>query len=346
MKASGIGHGGRFAAVTCLLLATAAPSFGARPGQEEPVPLTGPVEIADAERAFAALDADAGIRSGGAFPFDYQHLAYFPSVSEPGQTVDLWTAVSVQADRVKPVFEQGWKYELEMRVELSRADSLAYSGESRLTYTRGSPLSPVEAAKQGFPVQVLLRVAPGEYDYRIRIRDAGWEEDRSVNQVTGTIRIPPPIRSQPFVSSIAVAADSGGTWRPAADLELKLNAARIVQRGARPFVYFEAYGLTPGGDYRGEVRLVSRRESAARVSAPGVQPFQMQYRGSVPDDPSRPVRKVIRLDLGQTKPGPYEVQVRVRDLVTGAASEVRTAQIKVRVDGAQRPLMPVADGDR
>lgn len=342
MVASGNGRIGCGFAFACLCLTPAGLDASTAVAQDAPAPRA--VEVADAERAFAVLDESAGIRSGGAFPFDYQHLAFFPGAANADGPVDLWTAVSVQADRVRAVFDQGWRYALEMRVELLRADTVAYSGESHLSYTRGAPLSPIEAAKQGFPIQVLTQIEPGEYEYRIRIRDAGWEGDRSVNEVTGSLRVPSRVTSQPFVSSIAVAADSGGTWAPAPDLELKLNAARIVHRGARPFVYFEAYGLTPGGDYRGEVRLVSR--DASGVTTGAVQPFQLQYRGSVPDDPSDPVRKVLRLDLGQTRPGTYEVQVRVRDLVTGTASEVRTARLKVREQDRYQPLMPVADGDR
>jgi hypothetical protein len=159
--------------------------------------------------------------------------------------------------------------------------------------------------------------------------------------------VPERVTTQPFVSSVAIAADSAGTWHPAPGLELQLNAARIVYRNARPFVYFEAYGLTPGADYRGEVRVVSREvtRGAEDVFNGAYQPFQLQYRGSVPTDPAEPVRKVLRLDLGQTRPGPYEVQVRVRDLATGQASEVRSARVKVREQTNFRPLLPVADVD-
>ena len=309
-----------------------------------------PVElVADSERAFDQLDTAAGIRSGGPFSFDYQHLAFFPTIDpeQPEEPVDLWTAVSVQADRIRPVFEGGWKYSLAMTIELWQDETLAFSREARTSLTLGAPLSPKLAAESGFPIQARLQVPPGEYEYRIRVADEAWDGDRGVNETSGRLVVPRPVLTQPFVSSIAVAADSGGTWKPAPDLALKLNAAKIVYDDARPFVYFEAYGLTPGGDYRGEVRLVSRRvtRGADDVFSGAYQPFQLQYRGSVSPDPNEPVRKVLRLDLGRTRPGPYEVQVRVRDLVTGQASEVRTARLKVQEQRGYEPLMPAAGTD-
>ena len=352
MVAPGIRLGDRavayavFAIFCCTVPAGAAGVQEIRPVSAE----TSAADIADSERAFDRLDAEAGLRSGGPFPFDYQHLVFYPSFeagrSEAG--VDLWTAASVQADRVKGVYEGGWRYSLDMTVELFQADTLAYRGDARTALTIGAPLPRDDAAELGFPIQVGLRVQPGEYDYRIRIRDNGWEGDRSTNEKVGRIEVPEAVFGQPFISSIAIAADSGGTWRPSGGVDLQLNAARIVYSDARPFVYFEAYGLTPGGDYRGEVRLVSRRvtRGADDVFDGAYQPFQLQYRGSVPMDSGEPVRKVLRLDLGQTRPGPYEVQIRVRDLVTGVASEVRSARLKVRPSGAYEPLLPVAaNGD-
>lgn len=349
MKVSRRGSGGRAVArfAPALVLWALPGSALATPVQDVGlVAEATPVEhVADAERAFDRLDASAGIRSGGPFSFDYQHLAFFPDIDpeRPTQPVELWTAVSVQADRIRPVFEGGWKYSLSMSVELWQDETLAYSRETLTSLTLAAPLSPEMTAEAGFPIQTRLEVQPGEYQYRIRVADESWEGDRGVNEASGRLVVPAPVLTQPFVSSIAVAADSGGTWKPAPDLALKLNAAKIVYDDARPFVYFEAYGLTPGGDYRGEVRLVSRRvtRGADDVFGGAYQPFQLQYRGSVSSDPGEPVRKVLRLDLGRTRPGPYEVQVRVRDLVTGRASEVRTARLTVQEERAFEPLQPV-----
>ena len=85
-----------------------------------------------------------------------------------------------------------------------------------------------------------------------------------------------------------MAADSSGTFQPAVGVDLQLNAAAIVEKAARPYIYFEVYGLTPGSSYRGEIKLSSTWVSRGRgeqFTGP-YQPFQMQYRGSVPADPT------------------------------------------------------------
>lgn len=293
------------------------------------------VYVADSERDFDRLDREAGLRSGGPFSFDYQHLVYYENqrTSEDASApVTLWTAASVQADRVRAVFEKGWKYSLDMSIELLQDDTIAYTTHSRTTMTLAMRLDERSADGKGFPLYARTAVAPGRYDYRIVIRDNGWEDDRGVNEKSGSIVVPNPVQSKPFLSSIAIAADSAGNWTPDPSIDLQLNAARMVQSDARPYVYFEAYGLTPGGDYRGEVRLVSRWVSRGQGETfeGSYQPFQLQYRGRVPSNPSEPVRKVLRMDLDQTAAGPYEVQIRVRDLTTGQVSEVRTARMKVR----------------
>jgi len=301
--------------------------------------------VAASERDFDRLDSGAGLRSGGSFPFDYQHLVFFDldDQGDPNSGASLWTAASVQAGRLRGVFESGWNYSLDMTVTLYDADTLVARTDTRHDYVLGSRLDPNES--DGFPIQALLKVPAGEYDYRIVIRDNNWEDDRSVNQIRGRLVVPKSIMTQPFVSSVAIAADSAGTWIPASNLELQLNAARIVQKDARPFVYFEAYGLTPGSSYRGEVRLVSRWVSRGQGEffRGTYEPFQMQYRGSVPPDPSEPVRKLLRLDLSDTEPGPYEVQIRVRDLETGQVSEVRSARLKVRGADSVRRIVPIVD---
>jgi hypothetical protein len=305
--------------------------------------------VARAERDFGRLDAEAGLRSGGVFPFDFQYLVYYDAASQQDDgLVSLWTAASVQADKVRAVFDGGWTYSLDMTVELTQDDTLAYRGETRSSVSLVSRLSGLDLESQGFPVQNLMRVVPGEYDYVIRIKDNGWYDDRAVNEKRGRIVVPKSILSQPFISSIALAADSGGTWNPAPDLELKLNAARMVESDSRPYVYFEAYGLTPGGSYRGEIRLVSRWVSTGQGERfTGVfQPYQLQYRGSVPADPSAPVRKLLRLDMSRSAPGPYEIQIRVRDLETGLASEVRSARIKVREPDRFSPIVPIVEVER
>ncbi len=321
---------------TALALAIPAPRGGLASAQN---PVRG------SQDAFFDLAESAGRRSGGSFPFDFQQLVYYPANQNE---VDLWSAVSVHAGRVRGVFEGGWKYELEMKFILLQDGEEVARDESRVKHILSSLIPP--RTSDGFPIQTRVRVPPGRYDYRIEVRDLNWEGDRSLNTQEGEVVVPPFDPSRPFISSVAVAADSGGSWSPATGVALKLNAARMVQTDARPFVYFEVYGLTPGGTFRGDVRLVSTWTSEGTgVTFDGVrQPFQMQFRGTAPDDPDVPVRSVLRLEMKDTRPGPFEVQVRFTDVETGEKSEVRKAGVRVREPqstGSHQEITEVGTGD-
>jgi hypothetical protein len=338
-RATGAGRrpGARWAtrsAVPALLLAGLA---GTALGQQ---PATGGAS----ESAFESLEESAGRRTSGSFPFDWQHLVFYPNGADG---VELWTAASVHAGRVRGVFEGGWVYRLAMRVELSRDGEIVASEETRIRHVLNMLIPP--DFTDGFPLQTRVVVPPGVYDYRIEVQDLNWEGDRSVNAVTGEVTVPAFATGRPFVSSVAVAADSGGTWTPAPGIDLKLNAAKMVQTDARPFIYFEAYGLTPGASFRGDVRLVSTwAPRGTGETFDGVrQPFTLQYRATAPQDPGVPVRAVLRLDMENTRPGPYEVQVRITDASTGFVSDVRRAGVRVREPqdrGAVQPIAEVSPG--
>lgn len=273
------------------------------------------------------LAESGGLKATGAFPFDYQYLAFHGGSPE---IVALWAAASVEAGRIRGVFDGGWRYSLSLGLELFQDDSLVVSKTRRTDFVFSRQVA--DTTRDGFPLQTMVSVPPGEYDYRLVIKDMNWPDDRSVNLVQGSLTVPAFDVTGPVVSSIAVAADSIGTFAPASGVDLQLNAAAIVEKAARPYIYFEVYGLTPGSSYRGEIKLSSTWVSRGRgeqFTGP-YQPFQMQYRGSVPADPTVPVRAVMRLDTRDAEPGPYEVQVRVTDLETGVRSEVRKAQLKIR----------------
>lgn len=286
-----------------------------------------PVRTAARVGALNELADSGGLKATGAFPFDYQYLAFYGGSPE---LVAFWAAASVEAGRIRGLFDGGWRYSLSLGLELYQGDSLVAEKTRRTDFIFSRQVA--DTTRDGFPLQTMLSVPPGEYDYRLVVKDLNWPDDRSVNVIRGTVEVPAFDTSTPTVSSIAVAADSVGTFRPARDVELQLNAAAIVEKAARPFIYFEVYGLTPGGSYRGEIKLSSTWVSRGRgeTFTGSYEPFQMQYRGSVPADPTVPVRAVMRLDTKDAEPGPYEVQVRITDLATGERSEVRRANLKIR----------------
>ncbi|MEE9207545.1 MAG: hypothetical protein V3U67_04090 [Gemmatimonadota bacterium] len=323
----------RLGALLCLFLALATSSPSELLAQQESEPRSN-------DSAFRDLDETGGLKSSGAFPFDYQHLAFRGSGSD---SIQLWAATSVHAGRVRGVFDGGWRYSLGIRFDLFERDSLVASELRRFEHVLNQEV-PHEVS-DGFPLQVAVRVAPGDYTYRIEVVDYNWSEGRSTNTKTGDLTVPEFDVTGPLVSSIAIAADSGGTWKPAPGVALKLNAARIVRKRSRPYVYFEVYGLTPGGEYRGEVKLRSTWASRGKGErfAGAYQPFQMQYRGTAPTDPDTPVRTTLRLDMRRTEPGPFEITVRIVDLSTGLSSPVRHARLKVQETDRRRPTRTITE---
>ncbi|MEN8145551.1 MAG: hypothetical protein ABFS14_11435 [Gemmatimonadota bacterium] len=297
-------------------------------------------EAKSSDAAFRVLDEAGGLKASGAFPFDYQHLAF----QSPGSdSIQVWAAASVHAGRVRGVFDGGWRYSLGLRFDVFQSDSLIASEQRRFEHVLNREV-PHETA-DGFPLQVAVRVPPGDYTYRIEVVDYNWSEGRSTNRKTGDLTVPEFDDTRPLVSSIAIAADSGGAWNPAPGVALKLNAARIVRKRSRPYVYFEVYGLTPGGEYRGEVKLRSTWVSRGKGErfAGAYQPFQMQYRGTAPADPDTPVRTTLRLDMDRTEPGPFEITVRIVDLSTGLASSVRHARLRVQEIDRSRPVTTITE---
>jgi hypothetical protein len=304
------------------LIGVTAPGMrGATPQQDEILQARAP------DATLNDLAESGGLKATGAFPFDYQYLAFYGGAPE---VVALWAAASVEAGRIRGIFDGGWRYSLFIGLELFQGDSLVAESTQRTDFVFSRQVA--DTTRDGFPLQTLVSVPPGEYEYRLVVQDLNWPDDRSVNLVQGHLEVPGFEVAGPVVSSIAVAADSSGTFRPAAGVELQLNAAAIVEKAARPFIYFEVYGLTPGSGYRGEIRLASTWVSRGRgdVFTGPREPFQMQYRGTVPADPTVPVRAVLRLDTRDAEPGPYEVQVRITDLETGEKSEVRKVGLKIR----------------
>lgn len=312
--------------IALAMLGTSSPAgLVALPVQEVSAPVQSEVHAYGG--SLNELAEAGGLKASGAFPFDYQYLAFHSGSPE---VVALWAAVSVEAGRIRGVFDKGWRYSLSLGLELFQGDSLVIEQTSRTDFVFSRQVA--DTTRDGFPLQTVVSVAPGEYDYRLVVKDLNWPDDRSVNLVRGTLKIPPFEVAGPELSSIAVAADSSGTFKPATGVDLQLNAAAIVEKAARPYIYFEAYGLTPGGSYRGEIRLSSTWVSRGTgdTFTGSYEPFQMQYRGSVPADPTVPVRAVLRLDTRDAEPGPYEVRVRVTDLATGKQSEIRKADLKIR----------------
>jgi hypothetical protein len=89
------------------------------------------------------------------------------------------------------------------------------------------------------------------------------------------------------------------------------------------FIYYEAYNLTPGGQY--ETRVVLQPEG-------GGQPFDLSYPGTVLRGASIVTRGHLRVDLSASSPGRYDVSVTVRDLTSGHVTLPVETEIHVNRD--------------
>ncbi len=269
----------------------------------------------------------AGTHSSGPFPLHWEHLRFLRG---SGGVITVWAAINVDAGRCQPkLTSAGWLYSLSMRYDLfdlngeriaTAMDSLRYAHPTRLK------------SDQGFGLQVPVAVPPGTYRFRIEVLDRNREPAAS-SVKEGELIVPSYESLGPVVSDLAVASDTPGIWQPLPGIRLKLNAAHVVQVDASPYIYFEAYGLTPGARYRVELQMESAEDQSFldRRLQGARRPFQLQYSGTVPTDPESPVRGAQHLRLGSnTQPGLYQVTVKVTDLATGETSLPQRTNLRVR----------------
>ena len=269
----------------------------------------------------------AGTHSTGPFTLHWEHLRFLRSSTG---VITVWAAINVDAGRCQPkLTSEGWLYSLALQYDLfdENGEHVA-TGRDSLRYAHPSRLK----SDQGFGLQAPVAVPPGTYRFRIEVLDRN--RDPAASSVKeGELVVPSYEAPGPVLSDLAVASDTPGTWQPLPDISLKLNAAHVVQVDASPYIYFEAYGLTPGGRYRVELHMESAEDQSFldRRLKGARRPFQLQYSGSVPTDPDSPVRGAQHLKFGRnTQPGLYQVTVKVTDLTTGEASLPRRANLKVR----------------
>ena len=145
----------------CAVLALgvcAQPSLAALPQQEEQVQAYG--------ASLNDLVESGGLKATGAFPFDYQYLAFYGGSPD---LVALWAAASVEAGRIRGVFDGGWRYSLSLGLELFQDDTLVVERTRRTDFVFSRQVA--DTTRDGFPLQTMVSVPPGDYEYRLVVKD-------------------------------------------------------------------------------------------------------------------------------------------------------------------------------
>jgi len=227
----------------------------------------------------------------------------------------VWFNGLIEGNRLTPRPEgDAFVYQVDARVVL-----VDESGDHRQIDGGFMATSPERLGRdQSLPVRIPVDLAPGRYRYTVMVGDAHArpgsvrsgnyrQEELTVRELGGDL---------PVLSDVAVATDSGGSWRPLApagpDLGLLPSPAHHTGPDRVAFVYFEAYNLTPGGRY--ETRVMFEPEGGDG------QPFDLTFPGEVPFEGAPRTQRTLRLDLTDAEPGAYVMSVIATDEQSGQST--------------------------
>jgi len=223
----------------------------------------------------------------------------------------VWINAVIEADRLTPEETPDGRFRYRVDARWIVVDA---AGESQIF---NSAFEATTARRLGrddsLPVRLAADLAPGQYRYTLLVRDTRLAEGKTqpsgnYRQVDLTVR--ELSAGAPALSDVAVAADSGGVWSPGGGIRLRPSPAHLTGVDRVGFVYFEVYNLTPGGQYTTRIRL--EPEDGAEGES-----FELSFPGDGATDVSRMSRRLLRVDLRDTEPGRYVMQITVTDEATG-----------------------------
>jgi hypothetical protein len=226
----------------------------------------------------------------------------------------VWINSVIEAERLTPVALPGGEFRYRVDARWVIVDA---NGESQ---TRNSSFEAVTPRRLGrdesLPVRLAADLLPGQYRYALLLRDsrlAPGQEQLSGNYRRVNMTVRELSAGAPALSDVAVAADSGGVWSPGGGIRLRPSPAHLTGTDGVGYIYFEVYNLTPGGQYTTQVRLEPEDGDADDA-------FELSFPGDGATDTSRMARRLLRVDLRDTEPGSYVMQVSVTDEATGAST--------------------------
>lgn len=225
----------------------------------------------------------------------------------------VWLHGVVEAEELNPTRlpDGSYRYRVEARwVLLDELD------EMQTVTSEFEALSPVPLGRdRSLPVTLATDLPPGQYRYTLMVRDsrpASGETYPSGNYRRADLVVRELGAGAPALSDVAVAADSGGTWVPATGIALRLSPAHLTGPDGVAYIYYEVYNLTPGGEYTTRVRLTPAEGDDVA--------FDVSFPSDGSTDVSRMSRRLLRLDLTDTPPGSYQMEVTITDQETGAST--------------------------
>ena len=221
----------------------------------------------------------------------------------------VWVLASVRADDFeRETVKDSIVYAISAKLAARTSNRYALDSlEQRVSLPTGA------AKGAGIPVRMSLTAEPGPVPFTLAITDdanpghGAWVQDTvRVRSATGLAHL----------SDVAVAQREGGSWTRDGETFLQVTPSHITDPDGNIHVYFEVYGISAGRDYEVELRLGRTDEPAELFAlAPSELPFRLAFNASM--QPSGVGRHHVRLELGETTPGPYTLGIRVRDPAVG-----------------------------
>jgi hypothetical protein len=224
----------------------------------------------------------------------------------PGRT-RIWVNVEVPGDQVREAAERGDTRRLEAVLVLlgeEEQDLVIVPAEFDLR------LAAEPVPGEVLSVRVPAELPPGNYRTLFRLSIPGGRGGPPTGNFHGDSLIVRDFGGTlPLLSDVAVAPDSGGAWQPRSGLSIRPSPSHRNGPDGVAWIYLEAYNLTPGGAFTARVRLRSDGEA--------VPAFEQQYSGTAVSGARIVTPIVLRLELLDTPPGDYALEVGVTDVATG-----------------------------